>query len=151
MTNIEVTVTQTLAWISMVFNINITTPPDIVVIPHEEMQQKMGCPVERKCKFKGLFSMKPGDPIYLSDALNLDDAYDSSVLVHELVHYGQMIRDNLNDIARYECKQYRKYEIEAYYMQGKWLSYRFGSIYDGFGRHIKIVCPEDTPQKHSFN
>jgi hypothetical protein len=57
---------------------------------------------------------RPGeDTVYLRDDFDLQNPYHRSVLVHELVHYVQDIRN-----IRYDCQA--MYEEEAYRLQAAW-------------------------------
>lgn len=53
------------------------------------------------------------DTVYLRDDFDLNNPYHRSVLVHELIHYVQDVRN-----VRYDCEA--MYEEEAYRLQAQW-------------------------------
>jgi hypothetical protein len=72
-----------------------------------------------------LANYRPGDGIYLADELHPEsDLFARSVLLHELVHYLQDLRNVRADEA--ECLRWYHREVEAYSIQRRFLL-RIGS------------------------
>lgn len=80
------------------------TPPAVHVIPAAEVQRK-AC--NRPCRVKALY--EPDVGIFLSDELDLNDAYARSVLMHELVHHQQHLHGKFALVAD-ACE--RSYQLE---------------------------------------
>jgi hypothetical protein len=74
----------------------------------------------KDCNLAGLYA--GGDTIYYVNSLDVEEnALHASIIVHELVHYVQMQRDQYV-LTTIPCPQYMSLEREAYGVQFKYLN-----------------------------
>lgn len=91
--------------------------PEIHSVPVEVMQQKI---CGRSCTVKAFYH--PRDGIYLDEKLEMrTNAFDRSVLLHELVHYVQKTSGRFEKTPG-ACMRNHLSEIEAYNIQNDYLS-----------------------------
>jgi hypothetical protein len=98
-----------LLWIAAETGLIIATPPSVVLVSLQEMQQKSG----RHFASVALY-MRDTSTVYLPSGWNGAELYDQATLLHELVHHMQ----NFNRVPS-ECNAQR--ERQAYDLTRKWL------------------------------
>ena len=86
-------------------------PPTIKVVDRPVLCRIAGLP--DACRARGLTNVD--GVIYLDSALDFADPLDASVLIHELVHYVDWMRDG----PAYNCEQWMRREYHAYTIQGQ--------------------------------
>lgn len=73
-----------------------------------EMRALIGC---EKCPIRGI---QIGNTIHVDDALNFSDAYDASILLHEMVHFLQWsARGAAADCIEWAEREHQAYRIQA--------------------------------------
>lgn len=113
-------------------------PPAIHVIPAAEVQHK-AC--NRPCRVKAMYDPDAG--VFLSDDMNLDDAYARSVLMHELVHHQQHLHAKFDHVAD-ACERSYQLELEAYNVQN-WYLKRHGQDLRFVIGQLPNLCAGDKP------
>lgn len=85
--------------------------PDIMLVPAETLRA-MACPNKEpdRCPVYGLFTR---GRIWVDASLDFSDAYASSILLHEMVHYLQDARDG----PAASCEEWERREAQAYQAQ----------------------------------
>ncbi len=98
--------------------------PNPEVVPHierlsvVEMQQKI-C-AGRACSVKAFYHPEWG--VYVDEALDIqNDAFDRSILLHELVHHLQKTTGKFDAVTNF-CVRRNAQELEAYEIQNRYLS-----------------------------
>jgi Mlc titration factor MtfA (ptsG expression regulator) len=98
--------------------------PSPEVVPHierlsvVEMQQKI-CG-GRACSVKAFYHPEWG--VYVDEALDIqNDAFDRSILLHELVHHLQKTTGKFDAVTNF-CIRRNAQELEAYEIQNRYLS-----------------------------
>lgn len=92
--------------------------PQIQSVPAVEMQQKI-CG-GRSCAVKAFYHPEWG--VYLDQALDIrNNAFDRSILVHELVHHLQKITGKFDAVPNV-CVRRNAQEQEAYEIQNRYLA-----------------------------
>jgi len=89
--------------------------PQVLVMPLAEIHRKLcGGP----CTIRAGYV--PGEGLYIDEAMRpLSNAYDQSILFHELVHHAQVVTSS--HAGSDECNVWRAREIEAYALQNRFL------------------------------
>ena len=91
--------------------------PEIHSVPVSVMQQKL---CGKPCAVKAYYH--PDEGVYLDEQLDLGgNAFDRSVLLHELVHYMQKTSGRF-DKTPGACMRNHLAEVEAYNLQNEYLS-----------------------------
>ncbi|HVY06761.1 MAG TPA: DUF6647 family protein [Burkholderiales bacterium] len=91
--------------------------PEIHSVPLEVMQQKL---CGKPCAVKAFYHPQWG--VYLDEKLDLrDNAFDRSVLLHELVHFMQKTTGRFEK-APGACQRNYLSEVEAYEIQNLYLA-----------------------------
>jgi hypothetical protein len=102
------------------------TVPTVAVRPHEFFVQQAcgGSP----CKVLGWYPSTKGDTVYVDESMHPDTSvFDSSIVVHEFVHYLQGTRIHDRPL---QCVDYIEEEREAYNVQRKFI--------EAYGDYIPI-------------
>ncbi|MGH1485588.1 MAG: DUF6647 family protein [Cellvibrionaceae bacterium] len=118
-------------WLALNSNIDITTPPDVVVMESEDLAKKYGSPVY------ALYAHHEAT-IYLSNAVDLTTIRGSSVLLHELVHHYQNVSGAMDG---YNCA--RESERLAYETQRDYLKANKAKLMpelDSFNIVMRSMC-----------
>lgn len=92
--------------------------PEVHFLPRIEIQRRL-CD-GRPCRIKAFYHPDAG--VLVDDTLDLqNDAFDRSILLHELVHHLQKTTGKF-DIVRSFCSRRISEELEAYEIQNRYLS-----------------------------
>jgi hypothetical protein len=92
--------------------------PEVHALPQAEIQRRL-CG-GRSCRVKAYYH--PDSGVIFDEALNLrGDAFDRSILLHELVHHLQKTTGRYQAVASF-CSRRISEEIEAYEIQNRYLS-----------------------------
>lgn len=92
--------------------------PQIQRLSVVEMQQKI-CG-GRACSVKAFYHPEWG--VYVDEALDIqNDAFDRSILLHELVHHLQKTTGKFDAVPNF-CNRRNAQELEAYEIQNRYLS-----------------------------
>ncbi|MGH1438960.1 MAG: DUF6647 family protein [Cellvibrionaceae bacterium] len=97
-------------WLSLNANIEISTPPDVVVMSSADLNKKYGSPVH------ALYAHHEAK-IYLSSHIDLATIQGASVLLHELVHHYQNVSGAMDG---YNCARESErlaYETQRVYLE----------------------------------
>lgn len=97
-------------WLALNAKIEITTPPDVVVMSSHELNKKYGSPVH------ALYAHHEAK-IYLSSHIDLSTIQGASVLLHELVHHYQNVSGAMDG---YNCARESErlaYETQRVYLE----------------------------------
>ncbi len=82
-------------------------PPVIELVPQAKLQEMYNC---QHCGIQGI---QFEDRIYLNEALDFNEPFPATVLVHEYIHYFQYVRDG----PAMSCQDALNREHEAYGVQ----------------------------------
>jgi hypothetical protein len=94
------------------------TLPEVHAMPRVEMQREV-CG-GRACGVKAYYHQDRG--VFIDEALDLQgDAFDRSVLVHELVHHLQKTTGKFDAVPGM-CNRRNAQELEAYEIQNRYLA-----------------------------
>ena len=111
------------------------TLPEVHRVPHAQIEA-MAC--QRPCRIRAIYIPHLG--VYLDDNLDLEhNAFDRSILLHELVHHAQAVMGKYDDLSL--CENWKSSEVEAYRIQDLYLA-RVGSaqrIHHSIGQALR--CP----------
>ena len=92
--------------------------PDVIALPKAEIQRRL-CD-GRPCQIKAYYH--PDTGVVVDESLDLrNDAFDRSILLHELVHHLQKTTGKF-EVVRDFCTRRVSEEIEAYEIQNRYLS-----------------------------
>ena len=97
-------------WLSLNSEVDIKSPPEVMVMSSQELAEKYGGPVH------GLYS-HPEATIYLADHVDLSTIQGASVLLHELVHHYQNVSGAMDG---YNCVQESEklaYDLQVVYLE----------------------------------
>lgn len=93
-------------------------PPGVHVVSEAEIQQRL-C-AGRPCRVKAFYHPEWG--IFVVDTLDVrHNAFDRSILVHELVHHLQRITGRFDGVPGH-CARRNAQELEAYDIQNRYLA-----------------------------
>ena len=93
------------------------TLPEIHRVPGPVMQQKI---CSRPCPVKAFYHPQWG--VYFDETLDIEaNAFDRSILLHELVHHLQRRTGKFEPVAG-TCRRKNAEELEAYEIQNRYLS-----------------------------
>ncbi len=107
---VEILLAILIEWLSLNTEIDIHTPPEVVVLSSEELNAKYGSPVH------ALYAHHEAI-IYLSEDIDLSTIQGASVLLHELVHHYQNVSGAMDG---YNCARESErlaYETQRLYLQ----------------------------------
>ena len=91
------------------------TPPVIHRVSHAELETYV---CETNCAIKAWY--KPGEGIFLDNSLMPEsNAFDRSILLHEMVHYFQDMSGYYRDAN--PCDRWLQRELDAYAVQNRYL------------------------------
>ncbi len=110
-----------------------TDMPEVKVVPHSTLEE-MACG-GKTCRVLGLYDPKQPNTVWIDGALDLQDTYSSSILVHEFVHYLQ----NKAGKVAFECEAAIENEREAYAVQTEFL-HRYGIYRPAFASKFGMNC-----------
>lgn len=89
--------------------------PEIHRVPHAQIEA-MAC--QGPCRVRAIYVPHLG--VYLDDNLDVQhNAFDRSILLHELVHHAQAIMGKYEDLPL--CQSWKLSELEAYRIQDIYL------------------------------
>jgi hypothetical protein len=92
--------------------------PEIHVVPEAEMQQRV-C-AGRTCRVKAFYHPDLG--VYVNEGMDvINDPFDRSILLHELVHHLQRTTGKFDAMTSF-CYRRNAQELEAYEIQNRYLS-----------------------------
>jgi hypothetical protein len=92
--------------------------PEVVALPQAEIQRRL-CD-SRPCRIKAYYHPESG--VVVDDSLDLqNDAFDRSILLHELVHHLQRTTGRF-ELATSFCTRRISEELEAYEIQNRYLA-----------------------------
>lgn len=92
-------------------------PPAVHLVPQAVIQERF---CRGPCRVKAAYHTDDG--VFLDERLDVHrNAFDRSILVHELVHHAQF-RSGLFDPGMSECERVSRDEREAYEIQNRYLS-----------------------------
>lgn len=114
------------------------SPPKVEYVPHSFMVEH-ACN-NRPCNVIGWYSF--GDVVYVDDSLHVMDVFESSVVVHEFVHYLQHIHNA--GLQNPTCPQFITWEREAYSVQQRYLI-QYGDYLPLSFNLMDVKCEADTP------
>ena len=106
----EILLALLIEWLSLNSNIEIATPPVVVVASPDDLAAKYGAPVY------ALYAHHEST-IYLADNVDVSTLQGASVLVHELVHHYQNVSGAMDG---YNCARESErlaYETQKQYLQ----------------------------------
>jgi hypothetical protein len=106
---VEILLALLIEWLSLNADIDITEPPEVVVMESAELAEKYGAPVH------ALYAHHEST-IYLSSHIDIKSIQGASVLLHELVHHYQNVSGAMDG---YNCA--RQSEKLAYETQRDYL------------------------------
>jgi hypothetical protein len=113
------------------------TTPEIHWIPQREVARQV---CKKECPVRAGFVA--GQGIFLSDSLNpIDDAFDRSILVHELVHHLQEQSHSYDHET--PCRRWHAREMEAYAVQNAYLMHIGSNRHVGGGLSIAVCRQHD--------
>lgn len=93
-------------------------PPQVHLVSEHEIQQRV-C-AGRPCRVKAFYHPEWG--IFVADTLDVrDNAFDRSILLHELVHYLQKATGKFDGVPGH-CARRNAQELEAYDIQNRYLA-----------------------------
>jgi hypothetical protein len=104
-----------LGWIVANTGMSLPEPPDIKLVPQEELVeiQYGPSPPETTFQLEALYNHHSGT-VYLRESWDAEDLFDRSVLLHELVHHVQITNE-------LEVPCLAALERQAYELQAQWL------------------------------
>lgn len=105
----EILLALLIEWLSLNKSIEITTPPEVVVMSAKNLQDKYGSPVH------ALYAHHEA-VIYLSDSVDLSTMQGASVLLHELVHHYQNVSGAMEWYNCIQESEKQAYEIQKDYL-----------------------------------
>ncbi|HEX4986546.1 MAG TPA: DUF6647 family protein [Burkholderiales bacterium] len=92
--------------------------PQVHALPQVEIQRRL-CE-RRPCRIKAYYH--PDGDVIVDDALDLEhDAFDRSILLHELVHHLQKVTGRFGSVTSF-CSRRISEELEAYEIQNRYLA-----------------------------
>lgn len=93
-------------------------PPEIHLVPEAEIQQRI-C-AGRPCRVKAFYHPEWG--VFVADSLDIvNDPFDRSILLHELVHHLQKTTGKFDGVPSV-CNRRNAQELEAYEIQNRYLA-----------------------------
>lgn len=92
-----------------------TVLPIVAMVSHSELE-RLAC-AGRTCRVLGWYA--GGDTVYLDERMDVRRTFDSSILVHEFVHYLQGASGRYS--VHYDCAESIALEREAYGVQQSYL------------------------------
>ncbi len=93
-----------------------TVPPQVHRVAQQEIQERF---CRRPCAIRAIYDPTLG--VFIDEKLDVfDNAFDRSILLHELVHHVQAVSGNF-DLGASNCSRKNLAEREAYYIQNRYL------------------------------
>ena len=90
--------------------------PEVHRVPHAQIEA-MAC--QQACRVRAIYIPHLG--IYMDDNLDIEhNAFDRSILLHELVHHAQAVMGTYEDLSL--CQNWKSSEVEAYRIQDAYLA-----------------------------
>jgi len=107
---VEILLGILIEWLSLNADIEIRTPPDVVVMGSADLNKKYGSPVH------ALYAHHEAK-IYLSSHIDLGTIQGASVLLHELVHHYQNVSGAMDGYSCARESERLAYETQRDYLE----------------------------------